>query len=190
MALDVDLDLAGPTGGRAASGAVVLLHPHPHFGGDRFHPLVDTLFRLLPALGFGAVRFDFTSADPTTARVAAEDALAAARERFGDEVPIAVVGYSLGAGVAAHVADADAGALVAPQAGPVTDAPIAGLASPKLVIVAERDQFSPADDVADVVSGWSATTLEVVPGDHFLAVTLGTIVERIAEWLPANLRRA
>jgi alpha/beta superfamily hydrolase len=183
-----DVELAAPPAGRDVRGAAVLLHPHPHFGGDRFHPLVDTLFRLLPPLGYGAVRFDFASADPSTAQSAAEDAVTAAHDRFGSSCPVAVVGYSFGAGVAAHVADADAWVLVAPQAGPITDAPAGRATGPKLVLLAERDQFSPVEDVEAVVSAWSATTVEVLAGDHFLATTLGTIVERIADWLPANLR--
>jgi alpha/beta superfamily hydrolase len=184
----VDLDVAAPAGD--AVGAAVLLHPHPHHGGDRFHPLVDTLFRLLPRVGFGAVRFDFRSADAETARDAAAEAVAEVVHRFGPTAPVSVVGYSFGAGVAAGVDDPAVAAwvLVAPQAGPLSAGTIGSLAAPKLVIVAERDQFSPVDDVTDVVDGWAATTVDVIPGDHFLAATLGDIVERVVEWLPRRGR--
>ena len=99
----MELDVAAPAEGRTVLGAAVLLHPHPHFGGDRFHPLVDTLYRLLPAVGFGAVRFDFASADATTARDAGETAVAECGRRFGSSCPVAMIGYSFGAGIAAHV---------------------------------------------------------------------------------------
>jgi alpha/beta superfamily hydrolase len=190
--VDPDFDVAAPALGRAVTGAAVLLHPHPHFGGDRFHPLVDTLFRLLPSIGFGAVRFDFSSADAETAVAAASAAVDEVGRRFGSACPTAVVGYSFGAGVAAQLDASSLAAwvLVAPQTGPLTDAPIAASSGPKLVIVAERDQFSPADDVADLASLWPATTVEVVGGDHFLAATLGTIVERVVEWLPGAVARS
>jgi alpha/beta superfamily hydrolase len=182
----MDLDVAAPAGD--ASGAAVLLHPHPHHGGDRFHPLVDTLFRLLPRFGLGAVRFDFRSADAETAHDAAAEAVTEAVRRFGPSVPVSIVGYSFGAGVAAGIDDpwVAGWALVAPQAPPLALATIGGRPEPKLVIVAERDQFSPVDEVTGIVDGWAATTVEVVGGDHFLAATLGTIVERVAEWLPRS----
>ena len=49
-------DLARVDG--AAAGAV-LAHPHPLYGGDRFNPIIDTLFQALPAAGITTIRFDF-----------------------------------------------------------------------------------------------------------------------------------
>ena len=48
-----------------ARGVAVLLHPHPHFGGNRFHPFIEALFRRLPDIAVSAIRFDFTSAEPS-----------------------------------------------------------------------------------------------------------------------------
>ena len=48
-------------------GVTVLLHPHPHFGGNRFHPFIEGLFRRLPDIAVNAIRFDFTSAEPSAA---------------------------------------------------------------------------------------------------------------------------
>jgi alpha/beta superfamily hydrolase len=48
-----------------ATALAVLLHPHPHFGGNRFHPFIEALFRRLPEIGVTAIRFDFLSAEPS-----------------------------------------------------------------------------------------------------------------------------
>ena len=37
-------------------GAVVLCHPHPQYGGNRFNNVVDALFRALPPAGFTTLR--------------------------------------------------------------------------------------------------------------------------------------
>ena len=42
-------DLARVDGAR---GAAVVTHPHPLYGGDRFNPVVETMFRTLPDAGF------------------------------------------------------------------------------------------------------------------------------------------
>ena len=38
---------------------VVLSHPHPLYGGDMWNPLVDHLFRALPASGIATLRYNF-----------------------------------------------------------------------------------------------------------------------------------
>ena len=52
----VEADLVRVDGAR---GSVVLAHPHPLFGGDRFNPVVDALFNALVDIGFTTLRFDF-----------------------------------------------------------------------------------------------------------------------------------
>ena len=82
----------------------VLLHPHPDFGGNRFHPFIDGLFRRLPESAVAALRFDFSSADLS---VAQEEVLAAIDEGSTrwPQLPVVLAGYSFGAGVAAGMAD-------------------------------------------------------------------------------------
>ena len=177
----VDSDVAGPDD---AAAAAVLLHPHPHMGGDRFHPLVDGLHRRLPGEGVGAVRFDFASAEPREARDQVVAAIDRTAERWPD-VPIVLVGYSFGAGVAAGVDDGRVVGwfLVAPQSGSLSASPLGTDPRPKVLLVPERDQFSPPGAVAVATDGWAATTLEELPGDHFLAASLGRIIDRCVEWI-------
>jgi hypothetical protein len=87
-----------------ATGLAVLLHPHPHFGGNRFHPFIDGLFRRLPDVAVTAIRFDFASAEPPAARQEVVAALDQASARW-TELPVFLVGYSFGAGIAAEIAD-------------------------------------------------------------------------------------
>jgi alpha/beta superfamily hydrolase len=58
------MEMNNADGGRALG---VLLHPHPDFGGNRYHPFIDCLFRRLPEIDIGTVRFDVSSADPSAA---------------------------------------------------------------------------------------------------------------------------
>jgi alpha/beta superfamily hydrolase len=160
-----------------ASAFVVLLHPHPSYGGDRFHPFIDGMFRRLPGISANAIRFDFSSDDEVKAR---EQVVAAIDEGAGrwPELPAILVGYSFGAGVAAAAEDDRISAwyLLAPPLAMLTKATISQVARPKALVVPEYDQFSPPDAVAEKVAGWRPpTTVTIAPGvDHFLGV-----VERI-----------
>jgi alpha/beta superfamily hydrolase len=176
----VNVELSGENG----VGAVgVLLHPHPHFGGDRFHPFVDELFRRLPARGIGTARFDFSSADPETARDEVIGAIDAVWQRWPD-VEVVLIGYSFGAGVASRVADdrLTGWYLLAPPVVLLAEAPIADDRRPKVIAVPARDQYSPPQPVEQCVATWSATTVEVLEGvDHYLGAALSRVVEGAIE---------
>lgn len=178
----IDIDIPGE-----ASGIAVLLHPHPQYGGSRFHPFVDGLYRQLPTRGVGAVRFDFTTAatEGATAEViAAIDAALA--EHPGQ--PLVLVGYSFGAAMACMVDDARVSgwfllalpvAMLASAGGP----PVAKDPRPKSLLVPQFDQFSPPDVVRPAVAAWEATEVDVASGrDHFLG-DVGPVVEKAMGWV-------
>jgi uncharacterized protein len=153
-----------------ALGLAVLLHPHPDFGGDRFHPFVDALFRRLPDVAVSAIRFDFSSAEPSAARQEVVAAIAEGVTRWPQR-PVIVIGYSFGAGIAAGIADERIAGwyLLAPPLALLTAAIISSDSRPKAVVVPELDQFSPPVAVAQVVAGWEMTTVTTLPNiDHFL----------------------
>jgi alpha/beta superfamily hydrolase len=163
----------------------VLLHPHPDYGGSRFHPFIDGLYHQLQDRGVGAVRFDFTSASATTARQQVGGALDYGSARWPDR-PAVIVGYSFGAGVAAGVEDERliGWFLLAPQTSALSSATIGADARPKLIAVPERDQYSPPAAVQPVIAGWRETTVTVVPGvDHFLGSDVAGIVDDAAAWV-------
>ena len=160
-------------------GIGVLLHPHPDFGGDRFHPFIDRLFHRLPEAGVAGLRFDFTSADPASASKQALTAVATGAARWPD-LPIVLAGYSFGAGIAGAIDDERIAGwyLLAPQSSALVDTTIGQDARPKALVVPERDQFSPPAVMAECVTEWVATTITVLPGiDHFLGA-----VDPIVAW--------
>jgi alpha/beta superfamily hydrolase len=174
-------DLTVPDG---ASLAVAVLHPHPDFGGDRFSPPVEAIHRACVAAGWAAVRFDFSSSEPTTA----VDEVHAAISLLPAGVPVALTGYSFGAAISTQVlSPAVLGwALVAPPLTMLTvDAgPCGADARPKLVLVPEHDQFCPPPEAKAATTEWDATTLESIAGaDHFLAGMSERVAARVVDYL-------
>lgn len=166
----------------------VLLHPHPDYGGDQFHPFVGGLFTRLPDIGVSAIRFDFISGSAEAAKAQAQDALDDGARQWPD-VPAVLAGYSFGAGVAASIDDPRVACwyLLAPQVESLATATIGADPRPKAVAVPEFDQFSPPARVAPAIAAWHATTLTTVPGaDHFLGV-VGPIVDAAVGWIGAAL---
>jgi alpha/beta superfamily hydrolase len=166
-----------------ARGIAVLLHPHPHFGGDRFHPFVEGLFRRLPEIGVSAIRFDFSSAELAAAREQATAAIDEGAARW-PRLPVILAGYSFGAGIAASIGDERIAGwyLLAPPSEMLSASTIGESKRPKAVVVPEHDQFSPPATVARVVAGWEMTTITTVPNaDHFLGA-FQPIVDSALHW--------
>lgn len=167
-----------------ARGLAVLLHPHPQFGGNRFHPFIEGLFRRLPDVSVSAIRFDFSSAETIPAReevVAAIDEGAAPRP----QLPVILAGYSFGAGIAAGIGDERilGWYLLAPPSAMLSASHLGDDPRPKEIAVPEHDQFSPRATVAHVVEGWEHTTVTTVPqADHFLGA-VPPIVDSALRWI-------
>jgi alpha/beta superfamily hydrolase len=181
LTMDPDMNTA-----KEARAFAVLLHPHPHFGGNRFHPFIDALFHRLANVAVGAVRFDFSSADLSVARGEASAAIDAGEARW-PEVPALLVGYSFGAGVAAGVDDKRIAGwyLLAPPAEMLSHTTIGSDPRPKALVVPQNDQFSPPAAIAEVVVGWETTTVTTLPdNDHFLGA-IQPIVDSALGWIEA-----
>jgi uncharacterized protein len=180
-------DLARPAG--EAVGGVVVCHPHPLYGGNRFNPVVDAVFRALPGAGFAAIRFDFRS-DHDNGRGERLDvvaALEALSDALGDAVPLFAVGYSFGAMVVLTTVDERITARVA-IAPPVTAA-VAAPGSPVLALVARHDQYAPPERIIEATAAWPDVEIDVIESaDHFLAGHTAAVAERATEWLERQLR--
>jgi hypothetical protein len=178
-------DLAPATG--TARGAVVVCHPHPQFGGDRFNPVVDAVFRALPPAGYHALRFDFRAAhghgvDERFDVVAALDELAVRHPAL----PLHLVGYSFGAAVALATGDARVRTIVA-VAPPLTHMTGGTPSVPVLVLAPQHDQFCPPDAALAATAEWPAVVVEpVAMADHFLAGRTAVVAERVVSWLDAS----
>lgn len=174
----------------SAAGFAVLLHPHPEYGGDRFHPLVDTLFTRLPGISVGAIRFDFTTAATDQARDEVVAGINAGTEQW-PQLPAIVLGYSFGAAIASTVDDPRVAGwyLVAPPAAMMADAVIGEDPRPKTVLVPERDQFSPPGTVEQLIRGWRSTTMSTLAGaDHFLGGAVEPAVDQALRWIRSELK--
>jgi alpha/beta superfamily hydrolase len=174
-----------PDGARVC---VVLAHPHPLYGGTMWDGPPAVLFERLPGEGVGAIRFNFRGAGRSSGEHDRGDAerldIRAAMGAVPDDLPVVLCGYSFGADVCLGVDDPRvlAWCAIAP---PLMGALSAGDATrPKLVLAAEHDAHFPPDRARDLVSDWTATTVEVVPGtDHFLGGALGRIADRVAAFV-------
>lgn len=177
-------DLAEPAG--TGLGTVVVCHPHPLYGGNRFNPVVDAVFRALPAAGFRAIRFDFRAEHGHGVAETADVAAALdAVETPG--VPCFVVGYSFGAAVALRTADPRIAAVVA-VAPPLPMMPVEPPSVPVLALVPRHDQYCPPETAAPIIAGWPAATLEAVEGaDHFLVGRAQAVAERAVTWLAGRI---
>jgi alpha/beta superfamily hydrolase len=165
---------------RGTAVTAVLLHPHPDFGGDRFHPVIAALYR---DLEISTLRFDFSS---STVEAAQADVLAALDA--SEAAAAVLVGYSFGADIALSTGDPRVRGWfgVAP---PLRTVPVTAMAAardprPKGLAVPEDDQFSPPDRVAALTEDWPATTRVVLrAADHFLAGQAPAVVAAVRDWL-------
>jgi alpha/beta superfamily hydrolase len=169
-----------------AWAAAVLLHPHPDFGGNRFNVIVDELYRRLPLAGISTIRFDFFSSEPPVAAAETIEVLNQCSVR-----PLALVGYSFGAEVAATLDDDRIAGwfLIAP---PLVDSkrprPVAIDPRPTGLLLAEHDQFSSPGRTSHIAATWVNTTVTIVPGaDHFLIGRAHVVVDEALRWLRGQL---
>jgi alpha/beta superfamily hydrolase len=159
----------------------ILLHPHPDFGGNRYHPVVDALYHGLPV---STLRFDFSSSTVAVAQADVREAI-----DLAPDPAVVLIGYSFGADVALSIADARVLAwyVVAPPLRLVDPGAMAAPTDPrpKRLVVPDHDQYSPPGRAIEITAGWVATTVETIPGDHFLVGHAAEVLASAVSWLPA-----
>ena len=179
-----------------AWAAAVLAHPHPQFGGNMRSIVTGALFEALPAAGVAALRFNFRGVGGSTGafdegRGERNDIRAAVEALAGiaEGLPLLLSGWSFGADTSLAVDDPRLAGW-APVAPPLRFVDPAGVAAatdprPKLVVLAEHDQFRDPESAAALVGGWPAARVHVVAGaDHFFVGR----TERVAELVLGFLR--
>jgi alpha/beta superfamily hydrolase len=178
---------------------MVLCHPHPQYGGTMRSIVISALFGALPAAGVTCLRFNFRGVGGSEGshgegRDERRDVEAAVRDLaavLAPTSPLILTGWSFGADVALSVDDdrIDAWFAIAPplRYAAAVDA-VAGDARPKLVALAEHDEFRSPAEIQEVTASWAATEVVVVPGashffvgrtDRLVDVALG-LVDRLA----------
>jgi len=168
--------------------AMVLCHPHPQYGGTMRSIVISALFEALPRSGVACLRFNFRGVEGSAGAHdegraeqldvrAAVDALSVA---LPDQA-LFLTGWSFGADMALstlhdHIVGWYA---IAPPLRFASDfSAVANDARPKLLALAEHDEFREPASVRDEVSAWTATHTEVVPGaSHFFVGRTDRVVE-------------
>jgi alpha/beta superfamily hydrolase len=184
-----------PARGPHPHAGVLLCHPHPQFGGTMRSIVISALFDTLPGLGAACLRFNFRGVEgsdgahgggadePGDVR-AALDVLAA---ELHPAIPIVVVGWSFGGDMALSVDDGRI-------AGWVGIAPplryssaldtVARDPRPKLLVLAEHDEFRTPEEIERESAGWVNTRRTVVAGaSHFFVGRTDRVVDATSEFL-------
>jgi alpha/beta superfamily hydrolase len=188
-AVQIEADLQRVNDARAS---VVLMHPHPLYGGDRFNPLIESLFRTLPALGATTIRFDFRgvnnsggahdNGDSERLDVVAAIELLELIEMDRD-IPLWLIGYSFGAYVALNVVDPRVAGWVAiaPPLATMNSRCIADQDHrSKLLLVPEHDQFSSPSATAEFTRDWVACAQHTIPmADHFMSGRVDAVTQLV-----------
>jgi len=179
-------DIIVPSQPRAAA---IVCHPHPQFGGNRFNPVVDAVYRALPTVDVASLRFDFRPAfdDGVGEQLDAEAALDELA-RVVPDVPRLACGYSFGAMIALSLDDPDLAAkiLIAPPLGHLAADP--GIAVPTLVLTPSDDQFAPPDVARPIVESWADADFGVIEmSDHFIVGRTGYVADEVTAWVSDRL---
>ena len=143
----------------SATGAAIICHPHPEYGGTMQNKVAHTLARAFVAKGFSTLRFNFRGVGLSEGtfdegRGELQDALAAVRtmQNRGGHSQLWVAGFSFGAAIAIRAA-AEAGAdglvSVAPAISRVTGEAGRQPDCPWLIVQGDRDDLV---DVADTIA--------------------------------------
>jgi alpha/beta superfamily hydrolase len=178
-------------------GTVVIAHPHPLFGGTMQNKVVQTLARAFVQCGWQAVRFNFRGVGASAGiydegRGEAQDMLSVVSQ-VAPHGPLALAGFSFGAFVTSHVAQAlqaqrpvDKLVLVGTAASRFDVAPVAPeLHERTLVIHGEQDDTVALASVMD----WArpqTLPVTVIPGvEHFFHGQLPLLKSLVVRHLQA-----
>lgn len=189
IALEAELATPGATTAEAPlRAAMVLCHPHPQYGGTMRSIVISALFEALPPVGVACLRFNFRgveASEGTHDEGRAEQLdVRAAVDVLGvefPELPLLLTGWSFGADMAlATIDDRIAGwfAIAPPLRFAPDFSPVAHDPRPKLLALAEHDEFREPESVLEEVAPWTATHSEIVPGaSHFFLGRTDRLVE-------------
>jgi alpha/beta superfamily hydrolase len=160
-------------------GTAVIAHPHPLFGGTMQNKVVQTLARAFVQSGWQAVRFNFRGVGASVGRYdegqgEAADMLQVIAQ-VAPEGPLALAGFSFGAFVTSHVAQAlghqrppQQLVLVGTAASRFDVAPVAPeLHERCLVLHGEQDDTVPLASVMDWARPQSLPITVIPGGEHF-----------------------
>ncbi len=180
---------------------VMILHPHPCYGGNMHHSVVVMIDRLLNINGYSTMRFDFRGAAGSQTEYvgvqgAVEDTLAFMK-LLNDMLPsnrIALAGYSFGGSVALRIAaETDPLFLVSLSASLeilrcVGDERklLSSIHCPTLLVHGERDDIVSIEDMTEIsrlICSRDLKVLRLPDEDHFYTQSMQHVLTQIAAFL-------
>ena len=164
----------------SVSAVVIIGHPHPLHGGDRFNHVVQAMQRAASDAHCHSIAVDFRGVGNSGGFHDNGDAerldLAAACELadlIEPDCPIIMTGYSFGSVVGLNVSNPwIAGWIaIAPPAALMSSAPGAASSPRRKILVApEHDQFTTPENLLETIGAWTNAEVIRIPGiDHFIA---------------------
>jgi alpha/beta superfamily hydrolase len=196
--LALEAELGTPDGPPRA--AAVLCHPHPQAGGTMRSIVISALFDALPRAGVTCLRFNFRGVEGSDGaydegrgeQLDVRAAIGVLDATVDAGLPCILAGWSFGADLAlATVDERIAGWLaIAPPLRMVPDfSAVAVDPRPKLLVLAEHDEFREPASVIDATRDWLRTDIEVVRGaSHFFVGRTDRLVELalayVSRWAP------
>jgi alpha/beta superfamily hydrolase len=176
------------------SAAVLLCHPHPQYGGTMRSGIIGSLFEALPHAGATALRFNFRGVEGSQGThgqgtgelldvLAALDTLV---EEVDPAVPVIVAGWSFGGDMALGTYDDRIAAWLAfaPPLRLADHQAVARDDRPKLLVLAQHDEFRDPADVVSETEHWENTEVDVVSGaSHFFVGRYDRVVEIALDFL-------
>jgi uncharacterized protein len=190
VTLEAELALAEST-----RCGMVLCHPHPQYGGTMRSIVISALFDALPSRGVACLRFNFRGVEGSEGshdfgnleRVDAETAVADLAERLPSGTPLILTGWSFGADMALSVRDQRLTAWMAVAPPLVTVHDLDGLAAdprPKLLVLAQHDEYRDPSEVAKIAESWASTDVHVVGGaSHFFMGRTDRLVQLASDYV-------
>ena len=181
--------------GAAASGSVVVCHPHPQHGGTLHNKVAHTLARAFVRMGYAALRFNFRGTQMSEGEFdngngELDDALAAIdwmRAR-SPELPLWVSGFSFGAAIAVKAAVAiDVRGLisVAPAIGRFAPGLDSQPECPWLIVQGDQDELVDIEETVTWVDSLDpGPELLIIPGgEHFFHGRLVELRDAVSEFV-------
>jgi uncharacterized protein len=192
--LTLEAEYAAARGGHPRAAAV-LCHPHPQYGGSMRSIVTSALFDALPDQGVSCLRFNFRGVEASEGEygggtdepldvVAALDVLAG---ELHPSVPIALVGWSFGGDMALSVDDSRLAGWVAiapPLRFTASTGAVARDPRPKLLLLAQHDEFRLPSEIEAEIQTWTNTDVEVIAGaSHFFVGRTERVVAATGDFL-------
>jgi hypothetical protein len=186
------LRLAGALARMTGSRGVIIVHPHPLYGGDMDNPVVLAIRQAYLRKGFSTLRFNFRGVGTSAGRFdngvgERADVQAALTWTAGlGMTDIDLAGYSFGAWVNAGItAGCRRMVMVSPPVAFMDFDPPVAIERLSLIVTGSRDEIAPSAMIAGYRSAWNpAAAFEVIPGaDHFYTGSLKTLEDKIAAFI-------